>query len=354
MYQKMSNLDKMNPINENNHQEQYEQFKRLFFMNPWDTINPPELKISEETINQCIDFFLAAKQYREKIAAWKDIPQEEKDLFKNIMEDERYWENIGLMDNFFIPTLKDIKDSSYHRYLRIAQKKVPWYKYKYPDFLNEDQIRNARKWVYLESIFKRWYSFSLDPYFSNIAGYNKLNGYLLQNKILIDKFLDQKNVGESKYIVLLLLELTYMHEAADAVHSIEDKKILSEMISYCKSAIITLRNNAFEEREKQKKQEMEIQAITDYCIKNDIRLDDIITLRQYIEKQSKETEYNTLTLEETAKKMKENDQKNRENLLKYEQIMEDIIQQSKKMTFGGDYKLPKELFDRISAMIEKK
>ena len=72
-----------------------------------------------------------------------------------------------------------------------------------------------------------------------------------------------------------------MFEVADATHNTLNKKMLSEMIEFCESAVNTMQNDAFEKREEQRKNEIEINAVVEYCTRNNLKLDDIMAQAEH-------------------------------------------------------------------------
>jgi len=116
-----------------------------------------------------------------------------------------------------------------------------------------------------------------------------------------------------------------MLEVADATHNMDNKKILSETIMACESAIETLQNESFEEMEKKRKEEMEINAIVAYCKKNNLKLDDVIALKGHIDEADKEMGLKDKSFTETIKQMDEEKRDNKQTIQEYENLIRKII-----------------------------
>ena len=142
-----------------------------------------------------------------------------------------------------------------------------------------------------------------------------------------------------------------MFEVADATHNTLNKKMLSEMIEFCESAVNTMQNDAFEKREEQRKNEIEINAVVEYCTRNNLKLDDIMALNKHIEKMKQESQLKDQSLSEMTQKMDDDEKNNKKTIQKYEGILANVITQAKKSPFGSDYKISQELISEIRQII---
>ncbi len=365
-------LIKMTDINnspsniENDKKAKLEKLIELFYSDQGDAKYLQT--VSDEEIKEFTDFLLAATIYYKKIEKWEVVPAEERELYGNFIENNnrinnqnnRLTFNIGMQ----VEKLRNIKDIAYHKYLWMTRWKMPGYVYKFDRQKDinvfNDQKRKTLIWkseikmgyIYINSGLDRSLNMEDDSsnrnaFYKNIDSYNWFSYYIGQAKSSIKIFLDNKNTRHIKDIKELLLEFRYMLEVADATHNVTNKKILSDMIAFCESAVSTMQNNEFEIREQKRKEEIETEAVIKYCEKNNIRLDDIIAMKQYIDKINKENEEKAKSLTEITTKMEEDEKNNKKIINEYEKFLKDIIAQSKETTFGGNYKIPKEFVDKI-------
>lgn len=346
----------------------WDQILSDLFKGTWD---PHVLQtISEESMKSYADFLLGVKAYYDKIKQWTIVTKEEREKFWPFLENQWWLISEGYIERD-IARLVNIKDIAYHKYFWMTRWKMPGYIYsldmqkdweafneiiyKNINVLHKDQnIGNVSIYsVYLQNML----AYELDMFESshnsrfckNTENYDGLNNYLITINNKLDSIIHnhQRWWQQMKNMRILLLELRYMYEVADTTHNVQNKRKIFDTIQHCESIITTIQNNEFEQKENEKKQQMEMKAVVEYCTKNNLKLDDIIVLSQCIEKIKKENQLKDESLKEITQQIEENNKHNKEIIQDNEKIFKEIIANAKKSTFGSDYKISKELIDKI-------